>query len=211
MEKWTLLDSEYVIQRPWATLRVDRLRMPNGNIKEEYYVLEYPTWVNMVALTEQNTLLFVRQYRHGVGRVLVELPAGVVEDGETPEEAARRELLEETGYAFTSIEPVCELFANPATSGNITHTYLLRGGRKVQEQQLDSGEDIEVVEMPIEEAKRFLIDNKIGQALHSAALFYAFQQMESPRPPKGEAMVPTPASSDLQIPPFPNPQVIHTH
>jgi len=179
MEKWTLLDSKYVIQRPWATLRVDRLRMPNGNIKEEYYVLEYPAWVNMVALTERNTMLFVRQYRHGAGRVLVELPAGVVEDGETPEEAARRELLEETGHAFASIEPVCELFANPATSGNTTYTYLLRGGRKVQEQQLDPGEDIEVVEMTIEEAKRFLIDNKIGQALHSAALFYAFSRLET--------------------------------
>jgi len=182
MEKWTLLDSEYIIRRPWATLRVDRLRMPNGNIKNEYYVLEYPTWVNMVALTERNTLLFVRQYRHGAGRVMVELPAGVVEDGETPEDAARRELLEETGYAFASIEPVCELFANPATSGNITHTFLLRGGRKVQEQDLDAGEDIEVVEMTIEEAKQFLFENKLGQALHSAALFYAFAEMEASQP-----------------------------
>lgn len=177
MEKWKTIDSKYIIQRPWATLRVDKLEMPNGNIKEEYYVLEYPTWVNMVALTEDNQVIFVKQYRHGAGRIMVELPAGVVEDNEDPEIAARRELLEETGYVFDDISFVCELFANPATSGNITYTYLLTGGRKVQEQDLDPSEDIEVVLMDLEEAKQFLFDNKIGQALHSSALFYTLKKL----------------------------------
>lgn len=177
MEKWKTINSKYIIQRPWATLRVDNLEMPNGNIKEEYYVLEYPTWVNMVALTEDNQVIFVKQYRHGAGQIMVELPAGVVEENEDPEIAARRELLEETGYAFDQITYVCELFANPATSGNITYTYLLTGGRKVQEQDLDPSEDIEVVLMDLEEAKQFLFDNKIGQALHSSALFYTLKKL----------------------------------
>ncbi|NGM65639.1 NUDIX hydrolase [Sphingobacterium sp. SGR-19] len=177
MEKWTLLDSKYIIQRPWATLRVDKLQLPNGNIKDEYYVLEYPTWVNMIAFTEDNQILFVRQYRHGANKIMVELPAGVVDDGEAPEAAAHRELLEETGYVFESIEYICELYANPATSGNLTYTYVLKGGRKIQEQQLDSSEDIDVVVMGIEEAKQFLFDNKIGQALHASALFYSFQKL----------------------------------
>ena len=177
MEKWTLLDSEYIIQRPWATLRVDKLQLPDGRIKEEYYVLEYPTWVNMVAFTEDDQILFVRQYRHGAGEVLVELPAGVVDEAEKPEDAARRELLEETGYAFTSMEYVCKLYANPATSGNRTYTYVLKGGKKVQEQDLDDSEDIEVLRMSIEEARQFLFDNKIGQALHSSALFYTFKKL----------------------------------
>lgn len=177
MEKWKTINSNYIIQRPWATLRVDKLEMPNGNIKEEYYVLEYPTWVNMVALTEDNQVIFVKQYRHGAGQIMVELPAGVVEENENPEIAARRELLEETGYAFNQITYVCELFANPATSGNITYTYLLTGGRKVQEQDLDPSEDIEVVLMDLEEAKQFLFENKIGQALHSSALFYTLKKL----------------------------------
>ncbi|OYD45564.1 DNA mismatch repair protein MutT [Sphingobacterium cellulitidis] len=177
MEKWKTINSNYIIQRPWATLRVDKLEMPNGNIKEEYYVLEYPTWVNMVALTEDNQIIFVKQYRHGAGQIMVELPAGVVEENEDPEIAARRELLEETGYAFDQITYVCELFANPATSGNITYTYLLTGGRQVQEQDLDPSEDIEVVLMDLEEAKQFLFENKIGQALHSSALFYTLKKL----------------------------------
>ena len=177
MQKWELLDSKYIIQRPWATLRVDKLKLPNGNIKDEYYVLEYPTWVNMGAITADQKVLLVRQYRHGAGQIMVELPAGVVEEGEDREEAARRELLEETGYAFDKIEYICQLYANPATSGNLTYTYLLQGGRKIQEQQLDNSEDIEVVEMSIAEAKQFLFENKIGQALHSAALFYTFKKM----------------------------------
>src|SRR5690606_30394221 len=127
MEKWTLLDTKYIIQRPWATLRVDKLQLPNGNIKDEYYVLEYPTWVNMIGITECKAILIVRQDRHGASKILVELPAGVVEEGEEPERAAQRELLEETGYAFDSIEYICKLYANPATSGNLTYTYLLRG------------------------------------------------------------------------------------
>lgn len=177
MQKWKLLDSKYIIQRPWATLRVDKLELPNGNIKDEYYVLEYPTWVNMIGVTASNTLLFVKQYRHGAAEIVVELPAGVVEAGENPEDAARREFLEETGYAFDNIEYICELYANPATSGNITYTYLLTGGVKVKDQELDNSEDIEVVELTIEEAKELLFENKIGQALHSSALFYTFRKM----------------------------------
>lgn len=178
IEKWKILESKYIIERrPWAALRVDKMQLPNGVIKEDYYVLEYPTWVNMIGITAHNTVLFVRQYRHGAHDIFVELPAGVVEEGEALEVAARRELLEETGYIFKDIEYICKLHANPATSDNLTYTYLLTGGQKVQEQELDSSEDIEVVEMSIEEAKEFLFANKIGQALHTSALFYTFKKM----------------------------------
>ena len=91
MENWKILDSKYIIQQPWATLRVDRLLMPNGHVKDEYYVLEYPSWVNMVALTDQGQMVMVKQYRHGAQQVMVELPAGVVEEEEDAAEAARRE------------------------------------------------------------------------------------------------------------------------
>ncbi len=94
---WKLLSSTYIHKGPWATLRTDRCLMPGGEIVEDYYVLEYSNWVNAVAVTEDNKILLVKQYRHAAGIVSLEIPGGVIDGDETPEHAIRRELLEETG------------------------------------------------------------------------------------------------------------------
>ena len=159
MEKWKLLSSEYICKEPWATLRKDTCELPDGRINDHYYVLEYPDWVNMVGITEQNELLVIKQYRHGAGMLSLEIPAGTMEPGENPVDAAIREMLEETGYAFDHIEEIATLYANPATSGNVTYTYLMTGGRKVQEQALDDHEEIDVYLVPLPEAKKMLLDN----------------------------------------------------
>ncbi|MGE8429426.1 MAG: NUDIX hydrolase [Sphingobacterium sp.] len=177
MEKWKLLSSAYICKEPWATLRRDTCELPDGRINDHYYVLEYPDWVNMIGITEQNELLVIKQYRHGAGIIALEIPAGTTEAGEDPKNAAVREMLEETGYQFDRIEEIATLYANPATSGNITYTYLMTGGKKVQEQALDEHEEIDVYRIPLEEAKRMLLDNKFNQALHASALFYAFNKL----------------------------------
>ncbi|MNK13657.1 ADP-ribose pyrophosphatase [compost metagenome] len=177
MEKWKLLSSEYICKEPWATLRRDTCELPDGRINDHYYVLEYPDWVNMIGITEQNELLVIKQYRHGAGIISLEIPAGTTEPGEDPKNAAVREMLEETGYQFDQIEEIATLYANPATSGNITYTYLMTGGKKVQEQELDEHEEIDVYRIPLEEAKSMLLDNKFSQALHASALFYAFKKL----------------------------------
>ena len=177
MEKWKRLSSEYICKEPWATLRRDTCELPDGRINDHYYVLEYPDWVNMVGITEQNELLVIKQYRHGAGVISLEIPAGTTEEGEDPKHAAVREMLEETGYQFDQIEEIATLYANPATSGNITYTYLMTGGKKVQEQALDEHEEIDVYRIPLEKAKSMLLDNKFSQALHASALFYAFNKL----------------------------------
>jgi len=177
MEKWKLLSSEYICKEPWATLRRDTCELPDGRINDHYYVLEYPDWVNMVGITAQNELLVIKQYRHGAGILSLEIPAGTMEPGENPQEAAVREMLEETGYQFEKIEEIATLYANPATSGNVTYTYLMTGGQKVQEQELDEHEEIDVFLIPLKEAKAMLLENKFSQALHSSALFYAFNKL----------------------------------
>ena len=98
MAKWKVLSSEYLIRKPWLTARCDRLELPDGRIMPEYYVLEYPDWVNVIAITKDGKFVMERQYRHALGVEAYELPCGVMENGETPLEAAKRELLEETGY-----------------------------------------------------------------------------------------------------------------
>lgn len=178
MLHWETLSSEYLVRKPWAVLRKDVCRMPNGHIVPEYYVLEYPDWVNMVALTVDNQFILVRQYRHGIKQDVLEIPGGVIDPGEGAPTAAAREMLEETGYRFEHIEPMVTLFPNPATSNNKTYSYLLTGGVKVQEQQLDEQEEIDVILVNPDELKELLLDNRFGQALHTAALFYALAKLE---------------------------------
>ena len=98
-KKWKILSSEYLVRRPWLTARRDVAQLPDGRVNNEYYVLEYPDWVNIIAITKEGKMIMERQYRHALGNTCYELPCGVIEAGETPLEAAKRELLEETGYA----------------------------------------------------------------------------------------------------------------
>lgn len=173
---WKKLSSHYIHKGPWATLRVDRCAMPGGHIVNDYYVLEYSNWVNAVAITDNNEVLMVRQYRHAAEIVSLEIPGGVIDDGETPQQALRRELLEETGYQFDDFELLCTVYANPSTANNHTYCYLARGGKKVQEQQLDEQENLIVETFTIAEVKQLLAENKIAQALHCTALFYALMK-----------------------------------
>jgi len=175
---WKLLSSEYLFKDNWATLRADTCEMPNGNIVKPYYVLEYPDWVNVVALTEDNEVIVIKQYRHAAGEVILEIPGGCIDKDETPEQAVRRELLEETGYAFKDIELLSILYANPATGNNKTHCFLATGGKKVQEQSLDNGEDIIVELISPERLKELVLENQIGQALHTSGIFYALMRLK---------------------------------
>jgi ADP-ribose pyrophosphatase len=174
---WKKLSSHYIHKGPWATLRSDRCEMPDGRIVEDYYVLEYPNWVNAVAVTEDNKILMVQQYRHAAGIVSLEIPGGVMEAGELPEDALRRELLEETGYQFDDFELLCITYANPSTANNKTFCYLAKGGKKVQEQDLDEHEELIVNTYTTNEVKQLLADNKIVQALHCTGLFYALMKL----------------------------------
>jgi len=174
---WKICSSEYIHKGPWATLRSDKCEMPDGRVVEQYYVLEYPNWVNAVALTEDNKVLMVRQYRHAAQIVSLEIPGGVIDGDESPEHAIKRELLEETGYQFDDIEPLCVVYANPSTANNHTYAFLARGGKKVQGQSLDEHEEIVVEEYTIAEIQKLLADNEIKQALHCTTLFYALLKL----------------------------------
>lgn len=174
---WSVLNSTYLVKAPWAVLRKDVCQMPNGHVVPEYYVLEYPNWANVVAMTADKQFVLVRQYRHGAGEVFLEIPGGVIDDGETALDAAKREMLEETGYEFESFEEICKLYPNPATSNNITTTFLARGGIKKREQALDSQEEIDVLLASPDEVKELLFSNAFGQSLHASALFYALKHL----------------------------------
>lgn len=178
IKKWQKLASRYLVQEKWATLRVDTCKLQNGTVKDDYYVLEYPNWVNAVALTSDNKIIMVRQYRFAGDIISLEIPGGVIDDGETPETAVKRELLEETGYSFDNCKLVATLYPNPATATNQTFTYVLTGGIKTHEQHLDEHEILNVELYSIGEIKQLLKENKIDQALHVAGLFYGLAEIE---------------------------------
>jgi len=175
--KWKVVASEYLHKEPWLTIRKDVCELPNGKKVPEFYVNEYPDWVNVFCVTKDNQILLVEQYRHGIGEVGTEIPGGVIEKSETPEEGARREVLEETGFEFEQFEYLGKVSANPSTTNNLTHMFLATGGKKVAEQKLDETEDLNVLLVSLNDVKNLVKENKITQSLHVNTIFYAFARL----------------------------------
>jgi ADP-ribose pyrophosphatase len=175
---WKRLQSTYILQDRWLSLRADTCQLPDGRTVAPYYVLEYPPWVNIVALTTDQRVVLVRQYRHGVQQTLLELPSGAVDAADaSPLAAAQRELLEETGYGSEAVVETGRLSPNPATHTNLTYCFLATGVRLVAEPRPEETEHLEVVLMPLSEVVQLAHTGGLLQALHVGALFFALQAL----------------------------------
>ena len=175
---WKIFSSEYLFNDLWFKVRKDKCVTPQGKIVDPYYVYEFPTWVTAVAITEDGKIVLERQYRHALGETCIEIPGGCVDDTDNGlEEAIKRELLEETGYSFSSYEYLGKISANPSTNSNLMHMFLAKGGRKVASQELDHNEEIEIDLVSIDELKDLLRENKIVQAMHVTCILYALEKM----------------------------------
>lgn len=176
--KWKTLSSEYLFNDQWFKVRKEKCETPRGKIIDPYYVYEFATWVGALPLTEDGKIIMVKQYRHALGEVCIEIPGGCVDDTDkNNEEAIARELLEETGYSFSSFEYLGKISPNPSTNSNLLHMFLAKGGKKTSEQHLDGNEEIEVVELSISELKQLLHENKIVQAMHVSCILYALLKL----------------------------------
>lgn len=173
---WQLLSEETIIKDPWIDLRASRCRLPNGMVISPFYVNHLPGFSVVVAVTADHRVILVRQYRHGTGNVLLELPAGGLEAGEDPAVTAGRELEEETGYRAENLEFLCKIAPNSSNCSAFAYCYLARNVVKTGVQHLDETENLEVVEMEAEEVKALLRSGGFEQAVHVAALYCAMDR-----------------------------------
>ncbi len=177
--KWKTLSSEYLFNDRWFKVRKEVCETPDGTIVDPYYIYDFPTWVGAVPVTNDGKIVMVRQYRHALGETCIEIPGGCVDDTDKNfEQAIARELLEETGYSFSSYEYLGKISPNPSTNSNLLHMFLAKGGKKIAEQQLDGNEEIDVLLISVDELKQLLKENKIIQAMHVSCIMYALAKME---------------------------------
>jgi 8-oxo-dGTP pyrophosphatase MutT (NUDIX family) len=165
--KWTITKDKKVYGTPIFSLQEKEVLPDDGSDAAKFYVLNAPEWINVIALTDNNEVALVEQYRHGIDETTLEIPGGMVDAGEKPLEAAKRELLEETGFESDSWELLGKASSNPAILSNFTHIYMARDCKKTSPQQTDGHEDIKVHSLPI---KEFLSLVDEGVVHHSIVL-----------------------------------------
>ena len=176
VKDWELVDSK--VDRDYRVFRinVETSLSPRTNKTGQFYVIDTNDWVNIIPVTDDGQVVMIQQYRHGSKKITLEIPVGLVDD-ESPEKAALRELLEETGYQGDGITYLGATNPNPAIFNNLCHTFLVKNVKKVADTNLDDNEDIEVVLKPLEEIPGLIANGSINHALVIIAFhFFFFKQ-----------------------------------
>jgi ADP-ribose pyrophosphatase len=178
IEPWKTLKSELVFDHRWYQLRRDHVQLPSGQVLDDYFVSVRPHVVLVFPVTADDQVVFVRQYKHAAGQILLELPGGVMDEGETaPPDAAQRELLEETGYAPAHLEALLEVIDNPTKDTNSISYFVAHGAHRVAEQHLDETENIEVVLVPLAEVESRIMRGEIRVAGSIALCLLALRKL----------------------------------
>ena len=178
--RWTKLRSEMGPELPLFRVRVDTMRHPTSSVEFQRMVLETQDWVNVVAITSEGLIVMVEQYRFGVGDLTIEPAAGMIDVGENPLDAAKRELLEETGFGNGSWRSLGDVQANPAIHDNLCHHWLAEGVELVQAPTPDDGEAIRVHLMTLDDVKESIANEKMKHPLGLSALSRVFPIWDLP-------------------------------
>jgi ADP-ribose pyrophosphatase len=175
IKEWELLESK--VDKDYRVFRIQsELAMsPRTNKVGTFYTIDTRDWVNVIPVTQDGRIVMIRQYRHGSKEVTLEIPGGLV-DEDDPGIAAKRELLEETGYAGDPAKSLGFVNPNPAIFNNRCHTFLIENVREISEKSLDPNEDIEVVLMPPDEIPEIIAQGGINHSLVIVAFHFYFMK-----------------------------------
>lgn len=166
LRPWRVLSTRHTFEDEWLLLRSEEVMLPNGTVLSPYHTIEVSDSVNVVAVTEERMVLFVEQYRHPIGKVQLEIPAGHISAGEVPETAARRELLEETGFSGGSWTPLGTLHPFSSRLKCVVHSFFAHNVVQEREPQFDAGEHLSLVEQALPD---FVEGLRSGRALLTEA------------------------------------------
>ena len=169
----TVIGTEEIFKGKIVHLRVDRVRMPDGS-ESKREIVGHPGAVCIVPVRDDGMVLMIRQFRLAAGKVLLEVPAGTREPGETPAECAARELEEETGYKATELLPLFSVFLAPGYSSELIHGYLATGLTQ-SKAHTDSDENVELVPLPLDEVVQRVLAGELQDAKTVAAILTAAQ------------------------------------
>ncbi|RLB42767.1 MAG: NUDIX hydrolase [Deltaproteobacteria bacterium] len=171
---WKVLHSKRDTSYRVFSIRTDTAQSPRNGSVYDFYILESNPWVNVIPITPEGNVVLVRQYRHGIRDLTVEIPGGLVDEGDTPEEAAWRELAEETGYSAEEMISLGAVHPNPAIQNNLCYTFLAKQAHKAGKQHQDTAEDIEVLTRPLSEIPKMIKDGEITHSLVIVAFYRYF-------------------------------------
>ena len=181
MKPWKLLKTEYLVDAPWLKVAKETCELPNGKVIDDFYTLWQPDWVLILARTAEGKWVMTEQYRHGTGKIALEFPAGIIDKGETPEQAAIRELQEECGYGSAHLAPrsaqndtirfIGTFPVNPDRHRGVFHVVFIDGVVKGGSTHFDSTEDIESFELTDEELQKKMADGTFNHPLQIAGYF----------------------------------------
>lgn len=172
LQPWKILKSQLVFDNQWCQVRRDEVKLPSGQVIDDFFVNVRPDIVMILAVTQHREIVFVRQYRHGVSEILLELPGGGFNsETESSLIAAARELEEETGYVAEQMIPLATLYDNPVKDTNKIHLFLAENAHPSSTQQLDITEEVEIALVPVEEVLGKISTGEICVCGTIAALF----------------------------------------
>ena len=171
-KNWHRISSRTIFESSIVNLRARLSVNPRNQKESEFYIAEFPDWANIIALTPEKHVVLIRQFRHGTGRIEVELPGGCVDPGEAPLHGAVRELSEETGYNGENPRLIGSMSPNPSFQTNNCYTYLIENAVISGSQNLDDGEDIEVFTIPLEEVDTLIDNGELTNSMIIAAFYF---------------------------------------